>query len=108
MSLVLGTGPHRTVPPLCHRCGRPLRGVKAAGRTPMCRQCQWGRRFFRVSRAPTVYEGALKDYLHRFKYGGERELGLSLGLLVARFLEGERGLWPVRWARPGPAASGPA
>lgn len=60
-----------------------------------CRQCQSSRRYFTVARAPTVYDGALKDYVHRLKYGGERPLGLALGVLLGRYLDRERVLWPV-------------
>lgn len=80
----------RAVAPLCNTCGRPVRGE-----ADVCRQCAARRRFFTVARAPTVYDGAMKDYIHRFKYGSERELGLALGVLLGRFLERERTLWPV-------------
>lgn len=85
----------RAVSPVCRRCGRPLRGVAAECPESHCRQCVSGRRFFLVARAPTVYAGPMKDYVHRFKYGGERDLGQALGVLMGRFLERERALWPI-------------
>src|SRR5690606_37488537 len=61
----------------------------------LCRRCALEPRLFHVARAPTVYDGAVKDYIHRFKYGGERELGMALGVLLGRCLEREPVLWPV-------------
>lgn len=91
-----------TAPPLCRQCGRPLR-PKAGGpggrllraQDATCRRCAVEPRYFRAARAPAVYAGAMKDYIHRFKYGGERELGEALGALLGRYLERERTLWPV-------------
>lgn len=83
------------VSPICQRCGRPLRRVTDESVDQLCRQCRPGRRFFTVARAPTVYADSMKDYIHRFKYGGERELGLALGVIMGRFLERERILWPI-------------
>lgn len=100
-------------PPLCRCCGRPLRNVHAvANDAPrrkmrpvpstkqqsdkdLCRLCNAYRRFFAAARAPFVYDGTVKDYIHRFKYGGERELGTALGVLLGRYLEREPTLWPV-------------
>lgn len=81
------------VPPLCRRCGQPLRGE--AAQAELCRLCRQEGRFFAFARAPAVYDGAVKDWIHRFKYGGERELGEALGVLMGRFLERERVLWPL-------------
>src|SRR5690606_13270086 len=81
------------VPPLCWRCGQPLRGE--AAQAELCRLCRQEGRFFAFARAPAVYDGAVKDWIHRFKYGGERELGEALGVLMGRFLERERVLWPL-------------
>lgn len=80
----------RAVAPLCATCGAPLRGTVS-----VCRTCASRRRFFSVARAPTTYDGAIRDFIHRFKYGGERELGRALGVLLGRFLERERVLWPI-------------
>lgn len=83
----------RAVPPICRRCGGPLRSESA--QLGLCPPCRDGKRFFRLARAPAVYEGAARDYIHRFKYGGERELGEALGVLLGQFLEREPALWPV-------------
>lgn len=83
----------RAVPPLCRRCGRPLRGGVAD--EEVCRLCRERSRFFAAARAPFVYDGAVKDLIYRFKYGGERKLGEALGVLLGRFLEREAALWPL-------------
>ena len=91
-----------TAPPLCRQCGRPLRpmtggpgGRLLRGQDATCRRCAVEPRYFHAARAPAVYAGAMKDYIHRFKYGGERELGMALGVLLGRCLEREPVLWPV-------------
>ncbi len=71
-------------PPVCDRCGDPLPSWRAAshaqGRCPRCR-----RRPSALARARAAgpYEGALRDILHAFKYGGRRTLSAPLAALMA-------------------------
>ncbi len=105
----------RTAPPLCRQCGRPLRpmaggpgGRLLRAQDATCRRCAVEPRYFHAARAPTVYEGAIKDYIHRFKYGGERELGEALGALLGRYLEREPDIVAGGRAGARPVAPGPA
>lgn len=94
----------RVAPPFCLRCGRPLRGggVGAGGRhstdpdgAELCRPCLNAPYLFSVARAPGVYEGALRDYIHRVKFGADRALGEALGEFLAGSAPRFRELWPV-------------
>jgi len=85
-------------PPYCLKCGRPLRGA-ALGRggetlqsNQVCRDCASGARFFEVARAVGVYDGALKDFVHAFKFGGRRELAEGIGVLMARVVAREKAM----------------
>ena len=127
-------------PPICARCGRPLRGgdlaerhdpppayegsaasafsvvqllpsffglrhgrpkdrwvagSTASGADELCRTCRTMTHLFTVARAPGVYDGALRDYIHRVKFGADRALGEALGTLLAEFAVRTRELWPA-------------
>lgn len=79
------------VPPICRRCGRPLRG----GGKFICLACRQTVRYFHIARAPFVYEGATKDYVRRFKYGGERKLGAALAMSLTAYVVQRAELWPI-------------
>jgi len=92
----------RVAPPFCVRCGRPLRGGDELGRgnepeggVDQCRACRQRPYLFSVARAPGVYDGALRDYIHRVKFGADRALGEALGQLLADYAVRTRELWPV-------------
>lgn len=68
-------------PPLCRRCGKPLRLKSAEG--VECRECGGRERGFRVARAAGLYEGEMRQLLHRFKFRQERRLAVPLGHLLA-------------------------
>ncbi|MBO8142118.1 MAG: ComF family protein, partial [Firmicutes bacterium] len=61
----------------------------------MCLACARHPRLFAVARAPAVYDGAMRDYIHRVKFGGERELGTALGRWLAGCAARERALRSV-------------
>ena len=69
--------------PLCRTCGDPLpswRVVSAAlEQRPRCRR-QPG--VVDASRAAGEYEGALREIIHAFKYGGRRSLARPLAALM--------------------------
>lgn len=81
-------------PPICSRCGRPLRGG-AVDSGELCLTCQAMTHLFAVARAPGVYDGALRDYIHRVKFGADRALGEALGRWLAEYALRTRELWPV-------------
>ena len=79
------------VPGLCHACGLSLSrldydcavcGRPATG-AGLCFSCQATPHFFRRSRHAGLFEGPLRDALHRFKYEGEYRLADTLGAIVA-------------------------
>lgn len=55
-------------PPYCPRCGLPYPTGEGGGH--LCGPCLKERRYFEVHRTGALYEGALKEAIHRFKYGG--------------------------------------
>jgi ComF family protein len=97
-------------PPICERCGYPLaRGRDAtAARVASCGACR-SLHALDMLRAPGVYEGALRDIVHAFKYTARRSLARPLAALIARrcasALDGADALVPVplhwsrRWSR---------
>jgi ComF family protein len=73
-------------PPLCPRCGLPY----PSGRAHLCAVCLKDRRYFAVHRTAALYEGALKEMIHRFKYQGVFPLKQVLGDLLEPVLKGMR------------------
>ena len=69
-------------PPVCDRCGRPLRGPP--GLDFSCIPCRGRRLHFRRARAVGVYEGSLREAIHALKFGGRIALSEPLGLLMAQ------------------------
>jgi ComF family protein len=72
-------------PPICQKCGRPLR-LKAAGQNT-CNQCNEKRYFFTKARVVGLYEGALREYLSELKYRYRPELGEALGKLMVEWVK---------------------
>ncbi|HHY47996.1 MAG TPA: hypothetical protein GX506_11935, partial [Firmicutes bacterium] len=68
-------------PPICSRCGKPLRGAEMGSR--LCLDCATFGRAFEVARAVGVYDGLLREYIHHMKYRGNRVVGEVLGMLMA-------------------------
>jgi len=67
--------------PMCLVCGRPVEGVLP------CRLCveqaEGGGWAFEEARACGIYEGGLRQAIHRLKYGEVEALGLPLGEFLA-------------------------
>jgi len=55
-------------PPVCPRCGLPVPAGDGAGY--LCGPCLQERRYFEIHRTSGLYEGALREAIHRFKYEG--------------------------------------
>lgn len=72
-------------PPICHKCGRPLR-LKVEGKDT-CSQCNENRYYFSEARAVGLYEGALREYLSELKYRYRPELGEALGELMVEWIK---------------------
>jgi ComF family protein len=69
------------VPPFCTVCGEPFGGE---GPSHPCLRCLRKPPPFDLLRAPYVYGGALREAIHRYKYGGAWDLGRHLAPLLAR------------------------
>lgn len=95
-------------PPLCRKCGRPLMGpgLTVAGSRDfsspgffksqvyhLCHDCRAREHYFVEARSFGHYEGVLKKLIHRFKYGGRRELAELLGGRMVETLESLS--WPA-------------
>lgn len=67
-------------PPVCACCGKPLRLSAAA--QARCADCAGRERVFGLARAAGLYEGELRELLHRLKFRRERALSVPLGRLL--------------------------
>jgi len=67
--------------PLCRVCGLPF--ADAGGTDHLCGDCMASPPPFRVARALGVYEAALLDAIHLFKYHGKVAVGEELGRMMA-------------------------
>jgi ComF family protein len=70
--------------PLCSCCGTPF--ATAGGNNHPCGDCQRKPPPFTAARAAYVYDGPLRDMIHRFKYRHQVRLRRPLGLLTAHQL----------------------
>ena len=74
---------HKITSPLCPICGAPF--VSGVGDDHLCEECLRKRPFYEATGAPYLYEGAVMEGIHRFKYGAKSYLADSLGPLLAEF-----------------------
>ena len=66
----------RVLPPICPQCGLPFpEGTEGH----LCGDCLSGKFRFLLHRSYGIYEGALKEAIHRFKYGRDLLLVEPLG-----------------------------
>jgi len=73
----------RIVPPLCRRCGEPL---KCPG--DLCYNCRREPLQIDGIRAVALFEGPLRQAVHNLKYNGQRNLARPLGRLLAEYWQG--------------------
>lgn len=90
--------------PICDRCGLPLsalRGERApVQETPsiqaaVCRGCsneQHVRQVLATARAWAIYDGPVREYIHRIKYQGARDLAAAMGTCMGLFATSESAL----------------
>ena len=71
----------RLSPPFCSTCGRPLIQEES------CSSCRRWKLDIDGIRSPFAFQGALRQAIHRFKYGGFKALALPLAQLLAQHLE---------------------
>jgi len=73
----------RNTPPFCYRCGRHLeKPIKN-----ICPDCVRKELHFDRAFSPCVYEGAVKELIHAFKYQGKDYLGATLSRLMLEFIK---------------------
>jgi ComF family protein len=72
--------------PLCPLCGRPHRSDRQEDH--FCGQCIETRPFYDLLRAPYLFEGAIMDAIHMFKYAQKDLLAEILGPMLAGFAKG--------------------
>jgi ComF family protein len=70
--------------PLCSCCGIPF--ATEGGSDHLCGTCQLKPPPFTAARAGFVYEGPIRELIHRYKYQHQVRLRRPLGLLTARQL----------------------
>lgn len=66
-------------PPICFRCGAPLDDRQ-------CVECKDADYAFITARSVAVYDGVLKDAIHKLKYSGHEILGPILGSIMVEYL----------------------
>ncbi len=71
-------------PPFCFSCGRHLKKPVTHNVCPVCRRKQL---YFDRAFSPCLYEGAIKELIHAFKYQGKDYLGPLLSGLMTEFIE---------------------
>lgn len=64
----------------CAVCGEPF--ASSAGGAHMCGRCASAGTPFVAARSAFLYEGAVRDAVHSFKYGGRVTLGVPLARLM--------------------------
>ena len=80
-------------PPYCPRCGLPVPSGDGAGH--LCGPCLQERWHFEIHRTSGLYEGTLKEAIHRFKYGGAFPLLRVFGDLLQPNLQALSQDYPV-------------
>lgn len=75
----------RNLPPFCRSCGRQLKKINFTQH--ICSSCVRKKLNFDRAFSPCVYEGAVKELIHQFKYKGKDYLGNTLGGLMVEFIK---------------------
>jgi ComF family protein len=74
----------RNLPPFCYRCGRHLEANYL--NKNICPNCLKMPLHFDRAFSPCVYEGIIKELIHKFKYEGKDYLGSTLNKLMIEFI----------------------
>lgn len=72
-------------PPICHKCGKPCHLA-----VECCRECRSKSFVFETARAVGLYDGNLREAIHKFKYNNGKRLGKIFAQLAVRAVEAER------------------
>ena len=57
--------------PVCEKCGKP-------GSRSLCEECRKTKQYYTIARAAGIYDGILRECIHKLKYGGELFLAKTL------------------------------
>ena len=71
-------------PPFCTRCGRHIDKTSGVKICPRCRRNDLN---FDRAFSPCLYDGVLKELIHKFKYQNKDYLGKSLSRLLIDFIK---------------------
>lgn len=75
----------RNLPPFCHCCGRRLKANNITRH--ICPSCIKRPLHFDRAFSVCVYEGVVKELIHKFKYESKDYLGLTLSRLMTEFIK---------------------
>ena len=67
--------------PFCTLCGIPFKSEE--GSNHLCGECLTSKRYFTKARSVGLYEGALLEAIHLFKYNGKIHLASPLGHMLS-------------------------
>jgi len=74
----------KNIPPLCIICGRQIHREQISKR--VCLDCQRKNFSFDRALAPCIYEGVVRELIHKFKYENKDYLGPLLVKLLIEFI----------------------
>lgn len=73
----------RVASPLCNLCGTPF--ISEVAGDHVCGACLLKIPYFETTRAAYLFQGAIREAIHKFKYGLKSSLALPLGFILAEF-----------------------
>jgi ComF family protein len=71
-------------PPMCGTCGKPRDKYFTGG---LCEDCAGGGVPFDMARSVALYDGMLKEAIHKFKFDGRKALSPYLGRFLVSYLQ---------------------
>lgn len=66
--------------PVCSKCGKP-------GFIDICAECRKESRYYSIARAAGIYNGVLKECIHKLKYGKQIYLAKTFGGFLINIIE---------------------
>ena len=77
-------GIKKNTPPLCAICGKQIQGIQVTKR--VCSDCQRQSYAFDRAFSPCIYEGVMRELIHKFKYQNRDYLSPVLAGLLIEFI----------------------
>ena len=75
--------------PVCYRCGKPVGSMEQE----FCPDCQKTHHSYRQGCAMLLYEGKVKEAIHKIKYSNKREYLETFARMLARYGEKNVQMW---------------